>query len=180
VADREAPSYDEQDEPRRTAPVDEAFADQGDEVLSLREEVAQYKDAALRAQAELENARKRLGRELIEERKYANIHLLRDLLPVLDNMERAIEAASKLPEGTSLLEGFRLVAQQFRTILAQYHCLPIEAAGQRFDPNFHEAVLQQPSGEHEPGQVMLVTQQGFQLHDRVVRPSQVVVAKGEE
>jgi molecular chaperone GrpE len=180
VADREAPSQEEQDEQRRNAPVDEAFAEEGAESDALQAEVAQYKDLALRAQAELENARKRLSRELADERKYANIHLMRDLLPVLDNMDRAIEAASKSPEGTSLLEGFHLVVQQFRTILAQHHCQPIEAAGQMFDPNFHEAVLQQPSAEHAAGQVMLVTQQGYQLHDRVVRPAQVVVSQGPE
>jgi molecular chaperone GrpE len=105
---------------------------------------------------------------------------MRDLLPVIDNMQRAIEAAEKSDEGGGLLEGFKLVAQQVETVLGQYHCKRIEAIGEPFDPNWHEAILQQPSADHEPGTVIMVTQPGYQLHDRVVRPPQVIVAQAGE
>jgi len=149
---------------------------EGDQSESLRAELAAAQDRALRCQAELENYRKRAQRQIEEERRYANLPLLRDLLPVLDNVHRAIEAAGKTPEASGLLEGFRLVAQQLEGVLARYHCVPIEALHAPFDPHRHEAILQQPSQEHPANTVLLVTQTGFQMHDRVVRPSQVIVA----
>jgi molecular chaperone GrpE len=159
-------------------PAQQAQAGQagGDQIESLRAELAAAKDRALRCQAELENYRKRAQREIEEERRYANLPLLRDLLPVLDNVHRAIEAAGKTPDASGLLEGFRLVAQQLEGVLARHHCVPIEALHAPFDPHRHDAILQQPSAEHPANTVLLVTQTGFQLHDRVVRPSQVIVS----
>jgi molecular chaperone GrpE len=97
---------------------------------------------------------------------------------VVDNIDRAIEAATKAGEADKLLEGFRLVRQQLATVLAAHHCEPIEAAGRPFDPNFHQAILHQPSPDVPAGTVTMVTQQGYQLHERVVRPAQVIVSSG--
>ena len=167
--------------------VDSVFGEKTDEPVDERTETERLQDEldaacdrTLRAQAELDNFRKRANRTAQDERKYANIHLMRDLLPVIDNMQRAIEAAEKSDEGGGLLEGFKLVAQQVETVLGQYHCKRIEAIGEPFDPNWHEAILQQPSADHEPGTVIMVTQPGYQLHDRVVRPPQVIVAQAGE
>ena len=146
------------------------------EVEQLRLDLEEVSDRALRAQAELENYRRRVARQMEEERRYANMPLLRDLLPVLDNMRRAIEAAEKTEDAPSLLEGFRMVTKQLEDVLARRHCTEIEALGGPFDPNLHEALSQQPSAEHPEGTVLLVAQSGFQLHDRVVRPSQVIVS----
>ncbi len=142
----------------------------------LRDELEQIRDRALRAQAELENYRKRASRELQEQARYANIPLMRDLLPVIDNIDRAIEAAENAQEAPGLLAGFKMVAQQMQDVLRQHHCSPIDALHQPFDPNLHEAISQQPSAELDPGTVMHVVQTGYKLHDRVVRPSQVVVS----
>jgi molecular chaperone GrpE len=142
----------------------------------LRKDLEQMTDRALRAQAELENYRRRIARQMDEERRYAGVPLLRDLLPVLDNVRRAIEAAQKSPEAGSLLEGFKMVGRQLEEVLARHECKEIAALGAPFDPHLHEAISQQPSAEHAPGTVLLVTQSGFQLHDRVVRPSQVIVS----
>lgn len=147
-----------------------------DMVASLRAELAAAEDRVLRSRAELENYRKRATRQMDDERRYANLPLMRDLLPVMDNLDRAIEAAEKNQDATSLLEGVKMLAQQFEGVLQQHHCLEIAALGEPFDPHLHEAILQQPSEEHTPGTVTMVTQTGFQLHDRVVRPSQVIVA----
>jgi molecular chaperone GrpE len=125
----------------------------------------------------LDNYRKRAARELQEHIRYAEMALLRDILPVLDNVDRAIEAAAKNADAANLLEGFNMVSQQLNELLARHHCTRIEAMGTPFDPNVHHAVMQQPSEEHPANTVLTVTQHGYQLHDRVVRPSQVIVSK---
>ena len=141
-------------------------------------EIEDAKKQALLAQADLENYRKRIEREQQQERRYAGIRLLRDLLPVLDNMQRAIEAAEKTQESAALLEGFKLVVQQLQTLLAQHNCNPIVSVGEQFDPNLHEAVSQMPSEEHPAGTILIETAVGYSLYDRVVRPSQVIVSTG--
>ena len=103
--------------------------------------------------------------------------LLRDLLPVLDNIERAIQAAQQNTDPAALLDGFKMVQQQVEDVLKRHHCQRIEALGAPFDPHVHHAVMQQPSDEHPANTVVMVTQNGYQLHDRVVRPSQVIVSK---
>jgi molecular chaperone GrpE len=139
-------------------------------------ELAAAKDRELRAHAELDNYRKRAARELDEQHRYANLSLLRDLLPVLDNVDRAIEAAEKNADANALLAGFKMVSQQLGDVLTRHHCTRIEALHTPFDPNVHHAVMQQPSEEHPANTVLMVTQNGYQLHDRVVRPSQVIVS----
>jgi len=148
----------------------------GNQSDQLRKELAELKDRVLRAQAELENFRKRAARELQDAHRYANLPLMRDLLPVLDNVDRAIESAEQNHDTASLLEGVKMVARQSRDVLERYHCVRIADLHEPFDPNLHEAISQQPSDEHPAGTVVLVTQTGFQLHDRVVRPSQVIVS----
>ena len=141
-------------------------------------ELAATNDRLLRLQAEMQNLRNRTSREIADERRYAALPILRDLLPVLDNIQRAIDAAEKAGEADNLLEGFRLVRQQLVTILANHGAELIEALGQPFDPNFHQAILHQPSNDAPADTVTMVTQQGYKLHDRVVRPSQVIVSSG--
>ncbi|HLA83730.1 MAG TPA: nucleotide exchange factor GrpE [Thermoguttaceae bacterium] len=147
-----------------------------DELASLQEELEKAKDHALRCRAEMENFKKRLSRQVEEERRYACLPILQDLLPVLDNMDRAIEAAGKSDNGAGLIEGFGLVAKLLRDVLAKYDCLEIDALGKPFDPHCHQAISQMPSEEHLANTVILVVQPGFQLHDRVVRPSKVIVS----
>jgi molecular chaperone GrpE len=146
----------------------------------LQAELVAAKDRELRALAEIENTRRRVRRDLDEQLKYANLALLRDLLPVLDNVSRAIEAAEKGSDADKLLEGVRLVATQLESVLAKHHCKRIEAVGQPFDPNLHEAIFQQPSAEHPPGTVTVEALPGFVLYDRVVRPTQVIVSAAGE
>jgi molecular chaperone GrpE len=142
------------------------------------EEFAAQGERLLRLQAEMQNLRNRTSREIADERKYAALPVLTDLLPVVDNIDRAIEAAEKSGEAENLLAGFRLVKQQLHTILSRNECVPIPAENEVFDPNFHQAILQQPSADVPAGNVMMVTQQGYKLHDRVVRPAQVIVSSG--
>lgn len=145
-------------------------------VEKLRGELAAAEARELRAHAELENFRKRANRLLDEERKYAPLPLLRDLLPILDNLERAIQSAAQDGGAAGLLEGVKMVLQQLTTVLAQHHCQRIEAEGAVFDPHLHEAIAQFPTSQAPPGTVVEVTLPGYRLHDRVVRPSQVLVS----
>lgn len=148
-------------------------------VPELVAELDAQKDRVLRLQAEMENLRQRQSRELSEERRYGALSLMREILPVLDNIDRAIESAEKAGESGPLLDGIKLVRQQLITALGQHGCEPIEALGQPFNPDFHAAILQQPSSEYPGGHVMLVTQPGYKLHDRVVRPASVIVSAGQ-
>ena len=152
---------------------------ESDRAVDLASDLADEKDRVLRLHAELQNLRSRTARELADERKFAAIPLARDLLPVLDNIDRAIEAAGKRGDAGDLLEGFKLVRQQLTTVLEQHQCKPISAVGEQFDPQFHEAILQQPSADVPAGHVIAETQTGYQLNERIVRPVQVIVSSGE-
>lgn len=147
----------------------------------LESQLATEQDRVLRLQAELQNVLSRKSRELADEKRYASLKLMRDMLPVLDNIDRAIESAENASEAddqSSLLQGVRLVRQQMMTVFTQHACEQIPAEGEVFDPEVHEAILQQPSADFEAGAVTMVTQQGYKLHDRVIRPAQVIVSAG--
>lgn len=132
----------------------------------------------LRAQAELENFRKRMRREQEQELRYAALPLMSDLLPVVDNLERALAAAGQNEAAGGLVDGVRMVAEQLLGVLERHDCRRIAAVGAAFDPHLHQAIAQQPSDEHPAGVVVIEAQAGYQLHDRVVRPAQVIVSLG--
>jgi molecular chaperone GrpE len=148
------------------------------ETAGSGEELAVERDRNLRLRAEIENVRARTARELADQNRYAALPLARDLLPVLDNIDRAIESSEKNGESGALVDGVRLVQQQLVAVLQQHQVKEIPALGEAFDPQFHAAILQQPSADVPAGHVSLVAQTGYQLHDRVVRPAQVIVSSG--
>ena len=151
----------------------------GDEQpLDLQGQLQEANDRVLRIQAELENSRKRMRREMDEQRRFAVFPLLSDLLPVVDNLGRAVQSANENPDAERLLAGVEMVATQLSAILEQHKCQKISAAGEPFDPNLHEAIGQQPSSECPEGHVAHVALEGYSLHDRVIRPSQVLVSTG--
>ena len=167
-----------QDEPT----ADDAAADAGaapvaGDVEALRAEVAEANDRVLRVQAELENFRKRSRREYDDAQRYREIDVLRDLLPVLDNVLRAIEAAEKTTDVESLRSGFRMTAQQIEKLLAAHGCTVIPTEDQPFDPTVHDAIQQLAVPGKHAGTVVGTVSRGYTLHDRVVRPAQVIVAK---
>jgi molecular chaperone GrpE len=164
--------------------LDDVVAEASGAPSPLRQELSDANDRLLRAQAELDNVRKRAQREVAEQRKYGALPLLRDLVGVLDNLQRALQAARSDGadgagrESSELSAGVEMVANEMQRVLAQHDCLPVPGAGAAFDPNVHEALAQQPSQEYPSGTVMLVHQVGYRLHDRVVRPAQVIVSSG--
>ena len=163
------------------APASTAEAEQpqtGDEQLAqaIAERDAHY-ERFLRAQAELENYRKRLRRESEEERKYAVQPIIRDFLPALDNLRRAADAARNNLQATDLVRGIDMVLQQLDAALGAHGARPIESVGKPFDPHLHEAVQQFPSADHPPMTVLQELERGYTVHDRVIRPSKVIVSK---
>lgn len=139
----------------------------------------ELQDRLLRVQAELENYRKRARREFDEAQRYREIDLLRDLLPVLDNVHRAIEAAEKSDDIEGLRAGFRMTAQQIEKLLGSHGCATIPTDGTPFDPTVHDAIQQMAVPGTAAGTVVATASRGYRLHDRVVRPAQVIVAKEE-
>src|SRR5262249_50092645 len=115
-------------------------------------------------------------REQSQERRFAHGGLALDLLPVIDNFDRATAAAKQAGETGPLVQGVALVQSQLLDLLRRHGITPIEAAGQPFDPNLHQAVMQQPSAEQPPGTVLQVLEKGFLIHDRVLRPARVIVS----
>lgn len=130
---------------------------------------------ALKAHAELENYRKRVRRELEDERKYAPLPLIKDLLGSIDNLDRAVGSVQENDSNKGLLEGVKMVLGQIIGTLEKHSCRRIATLGQPFDPHMHEAIAQEPS-DLEPGMVVRELGSGFMLHDRVVRPAHVTVA----
>jgi molecular chaperone GrpE len=136
-------------------------------------------DRYLRAAADLENHRKRTRREVEDARAEARSKVLKEMLPVVDNLERAMEHA---PQGDTaaqpIIEGVQLVLRQFMTAFERLEVAPIEALGQPFDPNLHEAISQQES-DQPAGTIVQVLQRGYRVGDRLLRPALVVVAKAK-
>ena len=153
-------------------PVASAAAPEG-----VAPSASDLQDRLLRLQAELENFRKRARREYDDAQRYREIDLLRDLLPVLDTVQRAIDAAEKTDDVESLRAGFRMTAQQIEKLLAAHGCATIPTDDQPFDPTVHDAIQQLAVPGKAAGTVVATVSRGFTLHDRVVRPAQVIVAK---
>jgi molecular chaperone GrpE len=140
-------------------------------------EAAKNLDGWMRTQAEFANARKRLEKQRTEIYRNATVDIVARLLPILDDFARALD---DVPDGLkehSWLEGMRLVQRKMLGILESFKVTPIEAVGQAFDPNFHEAIMKEDSEEYESGVVTKELLQGYQLGDRVIRPSLVYVAE---
>jgi molecular chaperone GrpE len=131
----------------------------------------QYLDALRRLKAEFENSRKRQERERVRILSMASERLVQELLPVLDNLDRALEA------GGDIREGVQATRDQLAEVLAEEGLLPVASDGQPFDPNVHEAVMGQVSEEHEEGTIIQTFQRGYVLNGKPIRPAKVVVAK---
>ncbi len=148
-----------------------------EEMERLRQTAAEAEKRVLQAQAEAENFRKRMRRDLEDQLKFAATDLVVDLLQVRDNLKRAVDVAQSSQETAGLREGVQMVVKQMDDVLAKHGVVEIPAEGEVFDPNLHEAISQIPS-ETESGRIAHVAVSGFTLHDRVIRPSQVVVSTG--
>ncbi|ENU5815826.1 nucleotide exchange factor GrpE [Vibrio fluvialis] len=147
-------------------------------LLTSEERVKENQDAVLRARAEVENMRRRSEQEIDKARKYALSRFVEELLPVLDNLERAIQAADGENEIVKpILEGVELTHKTFVGAVAKFGLKEINPEGEAFNPEFHQAMSIQESPDHQSNTVMFVMQKGYELNGRVVRPAMVMVAK---
>lgn len=148
-----------------------------EQLLSAQAEVAENKDLYLRSLADLDNYRKRAQREKEDAFRFANDHILRNIIPVLDNLERAIEhAQNSSDEQGSLLQGVEMTLEQLRKVLESSGVTLIESLGLPFDPNFHQAMGQIPTSDQPPNCVVQEMQKGYLLNERLLRPAMVMVA----
>lgn len=170
-----------------SAGADEAGADSasgsGEEGAKQepRSEAEEWKDKFLRSKAELANYQRRAEKDRSESLRYANAQLVQALLPILDDLERVIASgAEPNSEVPAVISGVQLTLDNFLKALKSFNVATIESEGQPFDPAIHEAMMQQPSGEHSEPTVLQETAKGYRLHDRVLRPARVIVSKPPE
>jgi molecular chaperone GrpE len=174
-----------------TEAVDAAGAEQAGPVVETEEsklarlerelaqrdgDLAELKDRYLRALADLDNLRKRAQRDQAEALSYGATSVIGEILPVLDNFERALKAAQEAGEQGPLVDGVAMIRQQFLQVLEKRGIKPLEAVGQAFDPVYHEAIARVETADHPEGSVIEEVERGYQMGDAVLRPSKVVVA----
>ena len=146
-------------------------------IKELEGRLEQAEERVLRTAADAENFKKRLQREKEEQTRYANETFMRELLPVIDNLERALQHSADAPNQEGLVEGLNMTLKFFIDALARLGCTVLEAIGKTFDPNFHEAVSQEESSKVEPNTVLKELQKGYMLKERLLRPAMVIVSK---
>ena len=159
-----------------TSTTDQSEAD--DPMAGLQADLDRFRDLALRSQADFENYKKRCAREKEEAIKYANSSLLERLIAIVDNFELGLSAARGQSEKSPIYSGMSMVLKQLNDFLAENGLQPIDAEGQKFDPNLHEAIAHEPSDEVPEETVIRQTRRGYRHKDRLLRPSAVVVSSG--
>ena len=171
-------------EPNKQAPASDGPS--ASETEQLRAKLAEAEqardqnlDLAKRTQAEFENYQKRSQRDNAAALKYAEAPLAFDILAILDNLDRAVAAAKQAGETGPLVQGVAMVQGQMLDVFRRHGISRVEAQGEPFDPNKHQAVMQQPSKGQPPGTVLQVLEHGYMIHDRVLRPARVVVSAAE-
>ena len=172
----EAELVDEEQAEAADASGEAAEPEEVDELAKAQQEAADARDSYLRLKAEWDNFRKRTAAERESERVRASEKLVKDLIPVIDDLERAIDHARQTGEGGSLTEGVEAVTAKFLQILAKSKVEQIEAVGEPFDPNKHQAVGTQPDDSVPEETVVAVYQKGYQMGDRILRPAMVVTS----
>lgn len=183
---QDSPELNEAEETVLTEPVEETSADSDEQVGNgdangdvqvLRDEITDLKEQALRAQAEVQNARRRSEQDVEKARKFALEKFVNELLPVADNLERAIAAGDPEDEAQkAVLEGVSLTHKSLVDTLKKFQVESIDPEGEPFDPQLHQAMSMVPSPDVEPNTVLNVFQKGYSLNGRLVRPAMVVVS----
>ncbi|GJQ25488.1 MAG: hypothetical protein HBSAPP02_05200 [Phycisphaerae bacterium] len=179
--DDEVKQYADGGAPSDATDAGDAAADQAqpapaDPIDALRREVEEYKDKYLRAQAETVNVSRRLQQQHAQALKHAATDLARELLPVVDSLDRTLEHVNHLPPDDPVGAGVKLLAEEFAKVLKAHGIEPIEAVGRPFDPEIHEALMQDANSTFPAGTVCAELQRGYRLHDRVLRPARVAIS----
>jgi molecular chaperone GrpE len=179
----DAPNNTGGNEPNGATQADQSPADPSARIAELEAEIARLKDQALRALAEQENTRRRAQRDIEENSKYAVSNFARDILPVGDNLRRALETITAEAKGADptlakFAEGVELTERELVNILERHGIKRVDPVGQPFDHNLHQAVMQVDDANLTPGTVVQVFQPGYTIQGRLLRPAMVTVAKG--
>ncbi len=149
-----------------------------DKVESIKQEAKENHDRLLRVSAEFENYQKRATREMNDFRKFANESFVKAMLPVVDNLDRAIESSSNDKHAdSSMLEGVNMTLKEILKVFEQFGVKSFESVGKTFDPSLHQAVMQEETETHPENSVVKELQKGYMMHDRLLRPAMVVVSK---
>ncbi len=157
--------------------VDDELQDMGQALVAAEQELSLHREAMLRMQAEMENLRKRLLRDLEKSRRFALEGMMKNLLQVHDSLERGLEMADGATTLEALKEGKELTLKMLNKVMSDHGLEVVDPAGEAFNPEFHEAVTVLPSAEHDENTVLEVLQKGFRLHERLLRPAMVVVSR---
>jgi len=158
---------------------EEQVAALSEQLDSALKQADTHKDTAIRAKAETENIRRRAEREVSNASKFALERFAKEILGVVDSLEKALEQPGEGKEQTAMHEGIELTYKLLLDTLNKFSIQQISPLGESFDPGLHEAMVMQESDEHEPNSVMMVVQAGYQLNGRLIRPARVIVAKGK-
>ena len=175
-----------EDAPDEDIPLNDDAKDVDDTFEALLQERDQLKDQLLRALAETENMRRRTERETQSARKYGHTSFARDLVGAIDNLARAIDAAPKADDETAgepvsaLVTGLEMSWTEIQATMERHGIKQISPLGEKFDYNLHQAMFEMPNADHPPGTVVEVVQHGYVLHDRLLRPAMVGVAKAAD
>jgi len=164
-------------EQMESSPLERELSSLKAELEQKNRELRAAQDKQLRAFAEMENYKKRTARDQMEQLRYANEKLLKELLPVLDNLDRALSHIRDSSEHSSWAEGVELTYRQWLEVLKKFGVTPIPSVGEPFDPNHHQAVTYFDTNEHPENHVAEELQKGYLFHERVLRPSMVAVAR---
>ena len=177
--DADTPETPADDKSREIAVVSDPVKELEKRCETAEQESRQHYERLLRVSADFENFKKRSFREADDFRKYANELLLMELLTVVDNLERAIQSTSNEQNAAGcLVEGVDMTLKALLKIFEKFSVKPIESVGKPFDPNYHQAMMQEPSDLYPESTIVREFQKGYLLHDRLLRPSMVVVSKG--
>ncbi len=166
--------------PSAVAPEAERDNGQDDPHATLQADLDRFRDLALRSQADFDNYKKRATREKEEAIRYANSSLLERLIAIVDNFELGLAAAKDEGAASPVYSGMSMVLKQLTDFLADNGLQPIDAEGQKFDPNLHEAIAHEPSENAAEGVVVRQMRRGYRMKDRLLRPSSVVVSSGKK
>jgi len=175
-------------EPESTPPDEKIINSEDDPLKELQakleakeKEAEDTYDRLLRISAEFDNYKKRSSREMVEYRKFANQSLIKEMLSVIDNLELAMNSTNVHKAiDKDLLQGLEMTYKEILKVFEKFNVKPIDACGQPFDPTFHEAVMQEETNDSPKNTVVNELQRGYMIHDRLLRPSMVVVAKPKE
>jgi molecular chaperone GrpE len=167
------------DKDPRAASTQETVPDSSEESAfsQLQADLERFRDLAFRSQADFDNYRKRSAREKEDAVKYANSSLLERLIPIIDNFELGLAAAAGA-ENSPIHAGMSMVGKQLNDFLAEFGVTPVDATGQTFDPNLHEAIAHEHNSKVPEGRVIRQVRRGYKLKDRLLRPANVIVSSG--